>query len=53
MNPTEAESLLTGRLNAIYRPPESPTDDPKACKGRMDTSSNEIPHVLPPSPWRC
>ncbi len=33
MNPTEAESLLTGRLNAIYRPPESHDGRPEGLQG--------------------
>ena len=33
MNPTEAESLLTGRLNAIYRPPESHDGHPEGLQG--------------------
>jgi pilus assembly protein CpaC len=33
MNPTEGESLLTGRLNAIYRPPESANGQPEGLQG--------------------
>ena len=33
MNPTEGESLLTGRLNAIYRPPESASGQPEGLQG--------------------
>ena len=33
MDPTEAESLLTGRLNAIYRPPESHDGRPEGLQG--------------------
>jgi pilus assembly protein CpaC len=33
MNPTEGESLLTGRLNAIYRPPQSANGQPEGLQG--------------------
>jgi pilus assembly protein CpaC len=33
MDATEAESLLTGRLNAIYRPPESHDGRPEGLQG--------------------
>ncbi|MEQ1619131.1 MAG: type II and III secretion system protein family protein [Terricaulis sp.] len=33
MNPTEGESLLTGRLNALYRPPESNDGEPRRLLG--------------------
>ncbi len=33
MNPTEGESLLTGRLNALYRPPESHDGAPSRLLG--------------------
>jgi pilus assembly protein CpaC len=33
MNPSEGESLLSGRLNALYRPPESSNGQPKRLHG--------------------
>ncbi|MBS0386778.1 MAG: type II and III secretion system protein family protein [Proteobacteria bacterium] len=33
MDPTEAESLLTGRLNALYRPPQSHDGRPEGLQG--------------------
>jgi pilus assembly protein CpaC len=33
MNPTEGQSLLTGRLNAMYRPPESSDGEARRLQG--------------------
>jgi pilus assembly protein CpaC len=33
MDPTEAESLLTGRLNALYRPPQTHDGRPEGLQG--------------------